>query len=121
MSKKSADLSPAAQVIHLGANPVNDYQARIYAQESSPSIVAVVLELTENARDNATDVTLSLEIEDCEQAGPVRSEEHTSELQSLRHLVCRLLLEKKQKDNVTNTSKSTLFMVICRFLFCAPP
>src|ERR1035441_10724198 len=26
---------------------------------------------------------------------PYRSEEHTSELQSLRHLVCRLLLEKK--------------------------
>src|SRR5258705_2435632 len=26
-----------------------------------------------------------------------RSEEHTSELQSLRHLVCRLLLEKKIK------------------------
>src|SRR5947199_8972838 len=29
-----------------------------------------------------------------------RSEEHTSELQSLRHLVCRLLLEKK-KINIT--------------------
>src|SRR5262245_41399901 len=28
----------------------------------------------------------------------VRSEEHTSELQSLRHLVCRLLLEKKNKQ-----------------------
>src|ERR1035438_10722348 len=27
-----------------------------------------------------------------------RSEEHTSELQSLRHLVCRLLLEKKQRE-----------------------
>src|SRR5258705_3325571 len=27
--------------------------------------------------------------------GGFRSEEHTSELQSLRHLVCRLLLEKK--------------------------
>src|SRR5690625_5474921 len=27
-----------------------------------------------------------------------RSEEHTSELQSRGHLVCRLLLEKKQKD-----------------------
>src|SRR5438045_6273985 len=26
-----------------------------------------------------------------------RSEEHTSELQSLRHLVCRLLLEKKNR------------------------
>src|SRR5205814_6159116 len=29
--------------------------------------------------------------------GESRSEEHTSELQSLRHLVCRLLLEKKKK------------------------
>src|SRR5262245_65353397 len=29
----------------------------------------------------------------------LRSEEHTSELQSLRHLVCRLLLEKKNKEN----------------------
>src|ERR1039458_8280938 len=28
----------------------------------------------------------------------MRSEEHTSELQSLRHLVCRLLLEKKLED-----------------------
>src|SRR5205814_9185332 len=28
--------------------------------------------------------------------GGSRSEEHTSELQSLRHLVCRLLLEKKK-------------------------
>src|ERR1035441_5623469 len=28
-----------------------------------------------------------------------RSEEHTSELQSLRHLVCRLLLEKKNNNN----------------------
>src|SRR5438552_12719934 len=30
-------------------------------------------------------------------AGGVRSEEHTSELQSPDHLVCRLLLEKKKK------------------------
>src|SRR5215213_474952 len=29
-----------------------------------------------------------------------RSEEHTSELQSLTNLVCRLLLEKKKKDGV---------------------
>src|SRR5258705_7196251 len=38
---------------------------------------------------------------------PRRSEEHTSELQSLRHLVCRLLLEKKKKkQNIeTNTKK----------------
>src|SRR5437899_7624534 len=35
------------------------------------------------------------------QRGGERSEEHTSELQSLRHLVCRLLLEKKKtRDKV---------------------
>src|SRR5437016_12108746 len=32
-------------------------------------------------------------------AAQVRSEEHTSELQSLTNLVCRLLLEKKKKKN----------------------
>src|SRR5205809_7906764 len=31
-----------------------------------------------------------------------RSEEHTSELQSRLHLVCRLLLEKKKKKNISN-------------------
>src|SRR5258708_27403753 len=41
---------------------------------------------------------------------PCRSEEHTSELQSPDHLVCRLLLEKKKHPyrshfiNITNTS-----------------
>src|SRR5258708_27734108 len=38
---------------------------------------------------------------------PRRSEEHTSELQSPDHLVCRLLLEKKKKD--TQTSLSPIF------------
>src|ERR1035441_10874913 len=37
-----------------------------------------------------------------------RSEEHTSELQSLRHLVCRLLLEKKKK-----IQKYTLLLFVC--------
>src|SRR2546425_7390954 len=32
--------------------------------------------------------------------GEVRSEEHTSELQSLAYLVCRLLLEKKKKKDM---------------------
>src|ERR1039458_10435847 len=32
-----------------------------------------------------------------------RSEEHTSELQSLRHLVCRLLLEKKTKSQTSHS------------------
>ena len=33
-----------------------------------------------------------------------RSEEHTSELQSLTNLVCRLLLEKKNNNNNNNVS-----------------
>src|SRR5215469_18897923 len=45
-----------------------------------------------------------------------RSEEHTSELQSRRDLVCRLLLEKKKKTKISclalqqkhNTTKSTI-------------
>src|SRR2546427_9197960 len=32
-------------------------------------------------------------------ASPIRSEEHTSELQSQSNLVCRLLLEKKKKNH----------------------
>src|SRR5439155_26117355 len=35
----------------------------------------------------------------------LRSEEHTSELQSRGHLVCRLLLEKKKKKKKKNNSK----------------
>src|SRR5205814_3702424 len=34
-----------------------------------------------------------------------RSEEHTSELQSLRHLVCRLLLEKKKQKKRTKEGR----------------
>src|SRR5690625_6340319 len=36
--------------------------------------------------------------------GP-RSEEHTSELQSRGHLVCRLLLEKKKKNKILESNK----------------
>src|SRR2546430_6046681 len=35
---------------------------------------------------------------------PLRSEEHTSELQSQSNLVCRLLLEKKKKDMLRTTA-----------------
>src|SRR5258705_6802948 len=39
--------------------------------------------------------------------GGHRSEEHTSELQSLRHLVCRLLLEKKKKSSESHAPQLT--------------
>src|SRR5947209_19663859 len=40
--------------------------------------------------------------------GPLRSEEHTSELQSRQYLVCRLLLEKK---NTTLTMSSCIIII----------
>src|SRR5690554_7647773 len=48
----------------------------------------------------------------------IRSEEHTSELQSRPHLVCRLLLEKKKKKkknhnkNIKKNSTKTVFPTI---------
>src|SRR2546422_6988599 len=43
--------------------------------------------------------------------GDDRSEEHTSELQSRLHLVCRLLLEKKKKKEIIGTQSQSLDMV----------
>src|SRR5438309_5472797 len=42
----------------------------------------------------------------CRRTGLKRSEEHTSELQSQFHLVCRLLLEKKKKKKTQKTNIS---------------
>src|SRR5262249_58346033 len=42
----------------------------------------------------------------CSRVGWKRSEEHTSELQSLTNLVCRLLLEKKKTRYVKTTSNA---------------
>src|SRR5438045_9229937 len=49
-------------------------------------------------RDAETACFLAVDVNEGAQAAFLRSEEHTSELQSLRHLVCRLLLEKKKKN-----------------------
>src|SRR2546430_7721430 len=43
-----------------------------------------------------------------QQTARIRSEEHTSELQSQSNLVCRLLLEKKKKINVQIITVRTL-------------
>src|SRR2546425_7013064 len=51
------------------------------------------------------DVVLRQRLAGAEVDGERRSEEHTSELQSLAYLVCRLLLEKKKK-NAEQRSKS---------------
>src|SRR5258708_9122062 len=42
-----------------------------------------------------------------------RSEEHTSELQSPDHLVCRLLLEKKKKPKIPEDNRDTIVLYDC--------
>src|SRR2546430_12572677 len=48
------------------------------------------------ARQRDGDVRIALEFHSCGARRGLRSEEHTSELQSQSNLVCRLLLEKKK-------------------------
>src|ERR1035438_7527286 len=49
-----------------------------------------------------------------------RSEEHTSELQSLRHLVCRLLLEKNKKQHGDFTHTTQTERRVCFLLTSCP-
>src|SRR5437016_8671748 len=48
----------------------------------------------------------SIPLPRCAFCRTIRSEEHTSELQSLTNLVCRLLLEKKKKKQITHTQNT---------------
>src|SRR5207249_9379515 len=79
-------------------------------RRSSDLEYKVLLRASERMKEDATCRQLLAEVEriaqDIERAAqegrePVRSEEHTSELQSRFDLVCRLLLEKKKKNNKT--------------------
>src|SRR5437899_6510947 len=53
----------------------------------------------------------------CREPEGSRSEEHTSELQSLRHLVCRLLLEKKK---ITRPSSGATYTTVQTVTMNAP-
>src|SRR2546425_5553975 len=65
-----------SRVVIQGFGNVGGHLARLLHAEAGARVIAV------------SDVS----------GGVVRSEEHTSELQSLAYLVCRLLLEKKKKN-----------------------
>src|SRR5687767_15574270 len=58
----------------------------------------IILNLAANAVKFTEEGEVRLELDlDVEDGAHLRSEEHTSELQSLAYLVCRLLLEKKNR------------------------
>src|ERR1035438_1706238 len=63
--------------------------SRIWTSADFPGFCCAVA--ANRARHSSTMVE---DLMDLSVSGGFRSEEHTSELQSLRHLVCRLLLEK---------------------------
>src|SRR5690554_7052053 len=57
------------------------------------------------AKGSSCGLRSPVQCESTNYGGRVRSEEHTSELQSRPHLVCRLLLEKKKKKKFKKTRK----------------
>src|SRR3712207_8703343 len=66
--------------------------------------LASIAQVSARTLFNAPSAHLSL----ADQLSICRSEEHTSELQSRQYLVCRLLLEKKKKNQCTYTYVSHL-------------
>src|SRR2546422_2942868 len=63
-------------------------------------VLGVFIPVVKAATAKTNEVRNKIELE-------VRSEEHTSELQSRLHLVCRLLLEKKKKTGTHYTPRCT--------------
>src|SRR5207302_9000887 len=65
-------------------------------QRIQEAVVVVVADRRPAANDRPAECRPGLRADRPEQPPAVRSEEHTSELQSRENLVCRLLLEKKK-------------------------
>src|SRR5262245_49256941 len=77
----------------VGKN-LNDIVELIRQLQSSPAFSNIVFRSERQELDGSLRATISLKYRpERVSADDVRSEEHTSELQSLRHLVCSLLLE----------------------------
>src|SRR2546427_4737663 len=80
------------------SHPIEENDMRRYEQVSGAFFCLV-------AGVQLTRLVLRWPVQVADVAVPLRSEEHTSELQSQSNLVCRLLLEKKKKKN---KSKDTI-------------
>src|SRR2546425_3136212 len=78
----AADEFSVQSLMKLG---LTEYEARIYVV------------LSKMGPRNASEISFLGKVPRPKTYGAIRSEEHTSELQSLAYLVCRLLLEKKNK------------------------
>src|SRR5437899_8683719 len=88
LDRKDIDAVIVASPLHIHARHFLDTLAAgkdLYCEKTMTWSIAEAEECLAAAKRSSQIVTIGLQ----------RSEEHTSELQSLRHLVCRLLIEKK--------------------------
>src|SRR5258708_1365482 len=83
----------------------NDTSAFVIACYSDPGLYAA-RETTKKAVLGIAECAILTALTLGHRFGVIRSEEHTSELQSPDHLVCRLLLEKKKKHNPSSAINS---------------
>src|SRR5205823_14909310 len=90
-TRRSSDLEKIAEETR---NKMREKMEDIPQDERREKMPAIMKELNDSARKELKDVLKPEQL-------ARRSEEHTSELQSLAYLVCRLLLEKKNKHETT--------------------
>src|SRR2546422_3239998 len=83
------------------------FRSVITCERQDTSFTAAEVEQLRLCSDQATRRLADLHRQDRWFGARLRSEEHTSELQSRLHLVCRLLLEKKKKHNARCHSMAT--------------
>src|ERR1035441_10882211 len=87
--------------------------APLHSQGSKPVYLDPAQPMERRIADVISRMTL-------EEKAAQRSEEHTSELQSLRHLVCRLLLGRNRSEEHTSELQS-LRKLVCRRLAVKAP
>src|SRR2546425_3935551 len=77
--------------------PRLDQHVRILNRRGPGQGIAIAMESLDHVHVLTVEISAELIKPRVAVEAPSRSEEHTSELQSLAYLVCRLLLEKKKK------------------------
>src|SRR5437660_5294281 len=88
------------EILSQSVGPYRNALEERHDELTDPAVIPEAVRLAERL---AAAIAAEQEIVIAPQGG-LRSEEHTSELQSRGHLVCRLLLEKKKKRQKTSTS-----------------
>src|SRR2546422_10107184 len=108
-------INELARELEVKAKAIIDYLPEAGVTEKKTHSSSIELAAAEKVRKHfrdladaeaAADAAAAADKAAKEAAAKTRSEEHTSELQSRLHLVCRLLLEKKKKITVARPEES---------------